>query len=297
MADTAVKHDPGSLASRIVSYSLHDPKHPEIELSQAEHRIRLVNAWKIQPGDRLLELGCGQGNTTAVLADAVSSSGHIDAVDPGALDYGTPFTLAQAQNHLSASLVGERITWHQADPVQFLKTTEDKWDIAILSHCIWYFASEQDLAAMLTSFKGRVNRICIAEYSLHATHPAALPHVLAVLARGCLESCRPKTSQNVRSPMSPTTIKEIAAKSGWSFIEEARLTPDVGLLDGSWETGAVIRESFLRDVEENVQTASYRTVIRSARDATLQAVDDLKGAQVRTMDVWVSSFGLTSSSE
>lgn len=51
----------------------------------------------ITPGSHVLELGCGQGTATTVLAEAVGSAGHVDAVDPGAPDYGAPFTLAEAQ--------------------------------------------------------------------------------------------------------------------------------------------------------------------------------------------------------
>lgn len=35
------------------------------------------------------QLGCGQGDTTAVLAEAVGDEGRVTAVDPGSLDYGT----------------------------------------------------------------------------------------------------------------------------------------------------------------------------------------------------------------
>jgi ubiquinone/menaquinone biosynthesis C-methylase UbiE len=57
-------------------------------IAQMEHRRALVSFWDIQPGSRVLEIGCGQGDTTIVLADAVGEYGHVDAVDPGALDYG-----------------------------------------------------------------------------------------------------------------------------------------------------------------------------------------------------------------
>jgi len=55
---------------------------------QMDHRLDLVSFWDISPGSRVLEIGCGQGDCTVVLADAVGESGHVDAVDPGAPDYG-----------------------------------------------------------------------------------------------------------------------------------------------------------------------------------------------------------------
>jgi len=53
------------------------------------HRLSLVSLFDIQPDSRVLEIGCGQGDCTVVLADAVGDGGgHVDAVDPGAPDYG-----------------------------------------------------------------------------------------------------------------------------------------------------------------------------------------------------------------
>jgi len=56
---------------------------------QLSHRLSLLSFWSIKPGSRILELGCGQGECTVALADAVGPDGHIDAVDPGSPDYGT----------------------------------------------------------------------------------------------------------------------------------------------------------------------------------------------------------------
>ncbi|KAI1419966.1 SAM-dependent methyltransferase [Xylaria sp. FL1777] len=280
-----------SLAPKIAAYSLQGPGHPEIEVAQAAHRIRLVNYWRLEPGTRVLELGCGQGSTTAVLAEAVRESGHIDAVDPAEPDYGAPFTLSQAQQHLSAGPVGRRITWHRATPQQFLLSAADRvWDVAVLAHCIWYFASESELEGILAALHGRVKRLWIAEYALHASEKAALPHVLAVLARGFLESFKEQSIENVRSPFSPSAIKNIAGKSQWKCNRESTVVPEPSLLDGFWEVGTVMSDHFLHEVDEAVSNERMRAIIASARDATTAAVTALDGAEVRTMDVWIATF-------
>lgn len=280
-------------AAHIASYSLQPPDHPEIEIAQAQHRIQLVNLWQIAPGSRILELGCGQGNATAVLAHAAGPEGHIDAVDPGALDYGAPFTLAQAQDHLTQSAVGGRIRWHQAEPEDFLRRTApaETWDVAVLAHCIWYFATPSVLAGILGALRGRVKRVCVAEYAMHATERAAVPHVLAVLARGMLEAFRAESSENVRSPLTPKAIKDIAAEAGWVMSgPESMVVPESGLLDGKWEVGSVKSKGFLKEIAESITDPRVEAVLQLSRDAVLTAVERLEDQPVRTMDVWVAQF-------
>ncbi|KAI0127668.1 putative SAM-dependent methyltransferase [Xylariales sp. AK1849] len=280
-----------SEAPTIPSYSLQAPHYPDIEIAQAEHRIGLVNLWRISPGSRVLELGCGQGNATAVLAHALGPRGHVDAVDPGALDYGAPFTLAQAQDHISASVVGGRVAWHQATPEAFLSSTNEQWDVAVLAHCVWYFASPRVLRSIMGALKGRVGRVCIAEYALYATETAAVPHVLATIARGQLEAYKVDSTQNIRSPLSPRAIREIAKETGWIVREESTMVPEVGLLDGGWEVGTVKSSGFGKEIEQTPLDEGVRVVIEAARDALIAAIDGLKdGERVRTMDVWVATF-------
>lgn len=76
------------VASDIAKLSLHDPTRPQIQLQSTEHRTFIVEKWDIKPGSKILEIGCGQGDCTVVLATAVGESGHVVAIDPGDPDYG-----------------------------------------------------------------------------------------------------------------------------------------------------------------------------------------------------------------
>src|SRR3569833_546652 len=112
---------PLEAVAKIVSYHLSPPTPLPVEEVQATHRINLLNTWAaIRPGARVLELGCGQGTCTAVLAEAVGPEGHVDAVDPAPPTYGSPYTLGQAQALLSSAAVGDRIAWHRDTPEGFL---------------------------------------------------------------------------------------------------------------------------------------------------------------------------------
>ena len=75
-------------AISIARLSLYDPAHFNIQHSQTLHRLVLLQHWNIPTGSKILELGCGQGDCTTVLADAVGEQGRVVAVDPAELDYG-----------------------------------------------------------------------------------------------------------------------------------------------------------------------------------------------------------------
>ena len=75
-------------AASIARASLHDPIHFKVQESQTVHRLVLLQQWDIPTGSKVLELGCGQGDCTTVLASAVGEQGKVVAVDPADLDYG-----------------------------------------------------------------------------------------------------------------------------------------------------------------------------------------------------------------
>jgi precorrin-6B methylase 2 len=55
---------------------------------QTKHRINVVDAWGLElDGQRVLEVGCGQGDASVVLSSAVGE-GRVTAWDPASPDYG-----------------------------------------------------------------------------------------------------------------------------------------------------------------------------------------------------------------
>ncbi|KAK1758282.1 putative SAM-dependent methyltransferase [Echria macrotheca] len=284
------------------------PSHTEV--SQTIHRINLLNAFgptSFFPGARVLEIGCGQGTCTSVLAYAVSQQnshhqgdhqgeGHVDAIDPAPLTYGAPITLGQAQGYLSAGPLGGNITFTQADPLSFLSSdTTKKWDTAVMAHCLWYFPSPSTLSEILEALKGRVKRVCLAEWALRVSHPSAGAHVLAALARGMLEATRRhgRSDENIQTPMSPATMRDVAEQAGWAVEAEEMVVPDAALDDGRWEVGTVISTRFVDDVAKEVGGNDERlgALLRSAREATVAATEAVGGLKkVTSMDVWVATL-------
>ncbi|KAH9896752.1 S-adenosyl-L-methionine-dependent methyltransferase [Cubamyces lactineus] len=269
----------------------HSPEHLHIIRPQIEQRSQLVKTWGIRPGERVLEIGCGQGDCTLVLAAAVGEKGSVTAIDPASLDYGSPFTLGQAQAHLRASSLGSRMTFVQADPIEFLRTTTERYTTAVMAQCIWYFAHPQVFTDIMAALQSRVDRVCISEYSLIASDYRAFPHVLAAFAQASLE-CRKETSEsNVRTVMSPERLKESIKAAGLTVREESIMRVPDGMLDGTWEVSWVLSSAFLREIEGAVKDEREKSVVLAARDSVLGAkrVLEERGEKVRTMDVWVAT--------
>ncbi|NLH50945.1 MAG: methyltransferase domain-containing protein [Myxococcales bacterium] len=62
-------------------------------------------SWRIEPDERIVDLGCGTGNLTLVLLEILSPAGRVVAVDPA----GKMLTVARAKNPDS------RVSWAQTD--------------------------------------------------------------------------------------------------------------------------------------------------------------------------------------
>ncbi|TEA13235.1 Methyltransferase ustM [Colletotrichum sidae] len=288
-------------AAAIARVSLHDPEHFDIQLTQTLHRLALLEHWDIAPGSKILELGCGQGDCTTVLASAVGENGTVVAVDPASLDYGAPYTLGQAQSHISQGPLGVRITWVQQQPQDYLSSLScpdstngsNKFDAAVLAHCLWYFSSPGLIQSTFVSLRKHSKRLLLAEWSLTATHPSAQPHVLAALAQAALE-CRKNEGSvsNVRTVLSPKRLTELALAAGWQLENETRVQCGEGLLDGQWEVSACVGPGFEREVEQYTSDERERAVVLALRDACEASLDGVPGGRkgVGAMDVWVASF-------
>jgi len=250
----------------------------------------------------VLEVGCGQGDMTIVLAELLGPEGRVTAIDPAPLDYGAPLTLGQAQAILTTSAIGSRLTFRQADVPSFYGSAtpahQEAHDIALLVHCLFYFPSEADLLTTLTTLRtrGQVKHLCLAEWSLSTSHPTAIPHLLAILAQAYL----PEADANIRTIFSPEQLRALAQKAGWKLRTESVL-PNPDVQDGRWEVGMTLHlqqerngsgaagsESTGGGDEQARAPATFSAMCDSIRAHLPDPSGSAKG--VTCVDVWTAVF-------
>lgn len=266
---------------------------------QFEHRVNIVKSWNILPGSRVLEIGPGQGDCTIVLATAVGENGHVDAVDPAPLNYGSPITIGQSQAQLSASHLGPRINWIEDSPEHYLSTitsSEKPYTHVVIFHSLWYFSSPSTFPSLLRILPTHTTAdasLCIAEYALRAPSLSSVPHVLAALTLARLQAENDVKEGNVRNISGPELIKNVAGREGWGMKEEKVLVPPKGLQDGRWEVLKLLSEDSQKEMQEVVKRdESLGEVLKGMREAVVGALeyvaDGVKG--VETMSVWVGKL-------
>ncbi|WFR61450.1 class I SAM-dependent methyltransferase [Paenibacillus amylolyticus] len=215
-----------------------------IQYIQTEHRMKLGHFWGIQEGSRVLEIGCGQGDTTAVLAHLVGEQGYVHGVDIAPEDYGTPLTVGEAAAKLQRSPLGDRIRMDYhfdilSDQAQF---AENEFDVIVLSHCSWYLKSFDELARILRKVRRWGHQLCFAEWDARVTDVSQLSHWLSVLIQSQVECYKENSFSNVRTLFTPEDIQELVHAAGWRIKEEASIhSPE--LQDGRWETKMTLAEA------------------------------------------------------
>lgn len=225
---------PEELAQLMAAYSVS----PLEQTRQIAYRFQLGTAWGIEPGQRILEIGCGQGDMTAVLAEMVGSSGHVVAVDSGPTDYGCPLTLGEATSHFARGPLGNRVTFH-LNCRDFGKIPSS-FDVVVFAHCAWYFRSMSDLTLTLGKARDKAPSLCLAEWSLTPRSPRQEAHGLAASMLSLASSFQPDSDRNIRKAFLPEELMIAVQDAGWKIIHrsgEAR--PEVD--DGAWEVQAALQ--------------------------------------------------------
>ncbi|WP_315907102.1 class I SAM-dependent methyltransferase [Priestia koreensis] len=232
-----------SILQSIVNCMAVSHTHREIQLIQTNHRLKLAGAWGIKKGDRLLEVGCGQGDTTAVLAHLVGGEGLVHGVDIASPDYGSPITVGDSMAHLKNSPLGKqiRVSFEMDILSEEVYFDENEFDAVVLSHCLWYFQSPDQLLRVLQKVRTWGKKLYIAEWDIRTTSTEQLAHFLAVHIQAQYEAFKENSFSNVRTLFTRADIEETMKKAGWTVHgSETISSPD--LQDGEWEVHYVLSE-------------------------------------------------------
>ena len=212
------------------------PMGPDVQLAQTRFRLQLAGGWQIPEGSSVLEIGCGQGDMTAVLAHVVGEGGRVTALDSAGRDYGGPASLGQSADHLARTTLGRRVEFrfkHDLldDANDF---PPDAFDHVIFAHCSRYFGSLDQFRRALLRVRPWARRLCYSEWDLEPRSLDQVAHMLAVLIQGQVEAFRAESDANVRTPFSKATLEGLLRETGWAPCTVA--TIDSGRLhDASWE--------------------------------------------------------------
>ncbi|KAH8551839.1 S-adenosyl-L-methionine-dependent methyltransferase [Umbelopsis sp. PMI_123] len=224
--------------------------HRKITETQTRHRIKLVKEWEISDSSSVLEIGCGQGDTTIVLADAVGAKGKVTAIDIAEEDYGSPLTVGQSMQYLKDSDLGNRIDYHfNTDITSSEADIHSDYDVAILSHCSFYFNNPEDLVNIFSSLRKKAKKLCFAEHLAYfPDSKQQLPHFLALSIHAQIQARVGSTRANIRTLFTPEMIREASEKAGWNINREFQVeTPE--LQDAGWEVSDLLHTK-IQDLED-----------------------------------------------
>ena len=210
---------------------------------QTRHRIKLVETFGIEEGDHILEIGCGQGDTTAVLAYMAGESGFVHGIDLADPDYGSPISVSESATFLMKSDLGSNV---QMDfNFDFLEEDApleaEGYDVVVLSHSSWYLKSHDQLLAILQKARKVANRICFAEADLRIDRMEQVPHLLSVLIQAQVEVFKKNSHANIRTLVGREDAIRVMERAGWRIVEEDRIE-EPELQDGEWEIQYTLHE-------------------------------------------------------
>ena len=215
----------------------------EVQRIQTEHRLKLVESWGIKEGSSVLEIGCGQGDTTAGLAYIVGKQGFVHGIDIASPDYGAPITLGDSARYLQQSKLGKQLKMEFNIDVLSAEIDfpEDRFDYIVFSHCSWYLNSFEELEGILRKVRKWGKILCFAEWDSRIQMIEQYPHFLAVLIQSQYECFKESSLSNVRTLFTPMDIKRVVENAGWTIINEQSIHSPK-LQDAEWEIAMTVAD-------------------------------------------------------
>lgn len=246
----------------------------EIQKIQTEHRLKLVEFWGIKEGEHVLEIGCGQGDTTAVLAYMVGEKGQVHGVDLASPNYGAPITLGDSMKHLQKSQLGKQLKVDFAFDILSANFNKEEFDAIVISHCSWYMSSSDVLINVLKKVKPWGKKLCFAEWDTRVEQAEQVPHFLAALIQAQYECFKEVSISNIRTLFSQKDIEHALTEGGWTVMDKVSIySPN--LQDAEWEIQQTLH-AFEREMESVEIPQKMSSLLRTELSLLEEAVKDRK---------------------
>lgn len=290
----------------LLASSLHKPNLvTKFHAPRFRQRLAIVDAWGVKEGERILDIGCGQGESCLVLALKVGEHGHVTAIDPAQPEYGDPFTMREAHDHIRKSVLGPRISYHSTDAPTFLDSLSDPadsfFDSAVLCHSLWYFPDENIARSLFATLaQAKFQRIYLAEWSYIPSSEAQLPHILAAKAQVLLyrykTPCEPGLrEQNVRAGVDQQAILSAAREAGYTNKRHWIEPQAEDMMEGQFEVDYVLGPRFAQRLADaklsEEQQAEIHAIVQQLRQE-LERANTAGVTLVSAMDVWCAVLEL-----
>lgn len=285
------------------------------------HRVSIIQAWNIPSSYtttttkplHVLDIGCGQGESTVTLAVLLGPDARITGIDTARPDYGGPYTVSETHAHVAASAIGSQVSFWRTEAASYLLNPRGgptgtgmtpKVDAVTLCHSLWYFPTTESVTEIFkTLAKAGVPRVYLAEYAFTGSlpGPAQQPHILAARAQALLHAYKtprddPGTkAPNVRAALDVGHILDASDAAGYSVVRQGKFVPAADMIEGHLEARYVVKDMFAESVraeglapEQEEEIMTYVPQIKAAFEKLAEAGIE-KG---RAMDVWWAQLEL-----
>lgn len=225
---------------------------PQKQIAKVFHRRRLVDFWSIEKGSTVLEIGCGQGDTTAVIASIVGEHGNVVAVDSADPKYGYPVNCEDSSAQLLKSPIGRRIQFlYNFDILKnFSELPLKHFNYIVFSYSSWYFENELYFSNTLKKLRCLGGKLAFAEWCIIPDRVEQFSHLLSVLIQNQIKLYNNRYETNICNILFPDTLRQTAKNSGWLISNEAFIDSK-GLNDGVSEVEKVFNEGLSEIIESN----------------------------------------------
>ncbi|MGB8648384.1 MAG: class I SAM-dependent methyltransferase [Anaerolineae bacterium] len=265
-----VEFQVGDIEKILACYAQRDIRE---RVPQITHRMALVESWDPEPGARILEIGCGQGDTTAVLASVIGETGKVIAIDKAPPDYGLP-PLSEAHKAIKSSTFADRIEFRLSTDLLSpqISFRDGEFDLAIFSHCSWYLSTPRELFRLFSRVRPWAKRLGYAEWDIVPQNIMQVPHMMAALLQVNIKALCPEIEEwNIRSLIIPEEARRMAEQAGWRIVEERELDTSALMWDGKGleiHMALKLSEQFIRT--DNFQIPDFARDFISAQARMLE---------------------------